>query len=123
MGKGDPEGGRPVFKVDWKMVAGLLKIQCTGEEIAAAIGCSYDTIERACKREQKISFADYSAQNRGSGRASLRRVQWKSAESGNPTMLIWLGKNWLDQTDKAEIKAEHSILPYTGWDIERAKPD
>jgi hypothetical protein len=22
---------------------------------------------------------------------------------GNPTMLIWLGKNWLGQTDKQEV--------------------
>jgi hypothetical protein len=29
-------------------------------------------------------------------------MQWKLARSGNATMLIWLGKQWLGQTDKVE---------------------
>jgi hypothetical protein len=29
----------------------------------------------------------------------LRRLQWKGAEAGNPTMLIWLGKQMLGQRD------------------------
>jgi hypothetical protein len=32
----------------------------------------------------------------------LRRLQWKLARAGNATMLIWLGKQWLGQTDKVE---------------------
>ena len=39
-------------EVDWKKVRGLCKIQCTGEEIASVLDISYDTLERACKREQ-----------------------------------------------------------------------
>jgi hypothetical protein len=33
---------------------------------------------------------------------SLRRLQWKSAEAGNTTMQIFLGKQWLDQTEKTD---------------------
>ena len=99
-------GGRPRIEIDWKLVSNLLRIQCTGEEIAGAVGCSYDTIERACKREQNMSFADYSAQKCAEGRASLRRNQWKAAENGNPTMLIWLGKQMLGQTDV--MRADHT---------------
>ena len=33
---------------------------------------------------------------------SLRRQQFKSAEAGNVTMQIWLGKQYLGQTDKVE---------------------
>jgi hypothetical protein len=29
-------------------------------------------------------------------------MQWQGAESGNATMLIWLGKQLLDQKDKLE---------------------
>jgi len=39
---------------------------------------------------------------RAVGRATLRRMQWQAAENGNPTMLIWLGKQMLDQKDKVE---------------------
>jgi hypothetical protein len=34
------------------------------------------------------------------GKASLRRTQIAVAQQGNPTMLIWLGKQMLNQKDK-----------------------
>ena len=33
----------------------------------------------------------------------MSRVQFAKALAGNPTMLIWMGKQYLDQTDKKEI--------------------
>ena len=98
------DAGRPRIEVDWNVIDGLLKIQCTGEEIASFIDVSYDTLERRCKDDKKMDFADYSAQKRFGGKPSLRRAQWKLAvEDQNPTMLIWLGKQMLDQRDKADI--------------------
>ncbi len=91
---------RPKFEVKWNMVDAMLRIQCSGEEIASVLGCSYDTIERSCKSTYGKSFADYSAEKRHEGRVSLRRMQWKTAEGGNVTMQIFLGKNMLGQTDK-----------------------
>lgn len=41
------------------------------------------------------------------GKASLRRMQFKSAEDGNVTMQIWLGKQMLGQRDKSEI--DHGV--------------
>jgi hypothetical protein len=38
---------------------------------------------------------------REEGRASLRRLQWRSAEH-SVAMQIWLGKQFLGQTDKQE---------------------
>lgn len=90
-------------EVDWKIVSKLCKIQCTGEEIASFLDISYDTLERACKREQKIKLAEYIAQKKLGGKVSLRRAQFTKALSGNPTMLIWAGKQYLGQTDKKEI--------------------
>lgn len=107
MAEGKHPGGRPKIPIDWKVIDGLLRIQCTGEEIAGAIGCSYDTLERRCKDEHGASFADYSVEKRAGGRASLRRVQWQNAMGGNATMQIWLGKQVLGQVEKRE---------YTGKD-------
>lgn len=101
--------GRPKKEIDWPKVEAMCRIQCTGEEIASVLGFSYDTLERACKREHNINFADYIAQKKEGGKASLRRNQWKLAESGNATMLIWLGKNILGQADKAEISGSGEI--------------
>lgn len=46
------------------------------------------------------------------GKASLRRLQWKSAQS-NPVMQIWLGKQYLGQADKLETsKGEDKSAAY-----------
>lgn len=97
---------RPRKEIDWEGVAKLCELQCTEEEIAQFLGVSVDTLARACKREHAQSFAEYFAQKRGAGRTSLRRAQWLSAQAGNPTMLIWLGKQYLGQKDKSAH--EHS---------------
>jgi hypothetical protein len=95
--------GPKVYHPDWKTVDNLCKIQCIGEEIASVLEISYDTLERACKREKNVKFADYIKEKSYGGKAALRRSQWKSAnEKLNPTMLVWLGKNMLGQTDKNE---------------------
>ncbi len=96
-------GGRPRATIDWADFDRLCAVQCTLAEIAAHFGRSEDTIERAVKREQGLSFADYFAQKRKSGFVSLRRKQWELAMAGNPTMLIFLGKQWLGQSDKQEV--------------------
>lgn len=100
----NPKGaGRSLTEIDWPTVDKLCLIQCTGEEIASVLNVSYDTLERACKREQQTKFADYIAQKKEGGKASLRRQQWKLVEAGNATMCIWLGKQYLGQKDKQEV--------------------
>lgn len=99
MGKRGPKPTKP----DWSQVEKLAALHCTGEEIAEFLGISYDTLERACKREMQMKLADYLAQKKSIGRTSLRRAQYtKAVNEGNTTMLIWLGKQWLGQTDKIE---------------------
>lgn len=44
------------------------------------------------------------------GKISLRRAQMKAALNGNASLLIWLGRNCLGQTDKdAPRSAEGSL--------------
>ena len=66
-----------------------------------------------------MGFAEYFSQKRQHGRHSLRRAQWKAAigepavvagdgtvlqaeVKPNITMQIWLGKQWLGQSDKLD---------------------
>ena len=98
--------GRPLIAINWKQVDQMCAIHCTGDEQAAILEISYDTLNRACKRDKKMSFADYFRQKSAGGKMSLRRRQYSEAMEGNTTMLVWLGKNWLDQTDKQEVKQE-----------------
>lgn len=96
--------GRPIKIIDWTAFDKLCGIQCTLEEIASFFEVSEDTIERAVRREKKMSFADYFHQKRADGRISLRRVQYQKALGGNITMLIWLGKQYLNQSEKVDQK-------------------
>lgn len=97
------KGGRPKIEVSYDMIKKLASIFCTGEEIADILEISYDTLERRIKSKYKCSFADYIKKYNNTGKASLRRMQFKSAEAGNATLQVWLGKQYLGQTDKQEI--------------------
>ena len=54
-------------------------------------------------------------------RQSLRRAQIKSALSCNASMLIWLGKQYLNQKDSKDItlEAEHKAISITPNVLER----
>lgn len=92
---------RPRINISDEEFKKLCALQCTLEEIASWFKCSEDTIERWCKRELHCSFADAYKTHSASGKISLRRWQFKMAEHSVP-MAIFLGKNWLGQTDKVE---------------------
>lgn len=93
-------GGRPRVEIDWDVFDALCGVQCTLAEIAGHFECSEDTIERAVTREKAVGFADYYREKAGRGTIALRRKQYAVALGGNVTMLIWLGKQRLGQTDK-----------------------
>lgn len=107
--KGSPPMGGPKIKtIDWDVFDGLCGIQCTQEEIADVLNVDINTLIAICKREHGASFSELFRQKRGKGKVSLRRAQWTTAIKGNPTMQIWLGKQYLAQKDKsdAEIKSQ-----------------
>jgi len=98
-------GGRPEANIDWSLIENLCKIQCTQDEIASVLGHCVDTIDKHCKLTHDMSFSDFFKLKRTGGLASLRRNQWKMAET-IPTMAIWLGKQYLKQADKNEFSAD-----------------
>lgn len=98
---------------DWQKINNACAIQCTGEEIAHIMGFSYDTLERRIKETFNEPAADYIKRHAQGGKATLRRLQWKAANNGNTSMLIWLGKQYLGQTDKAESAFNGSLHSVT----------
>lgn len=101
---------RPRKNIDRKDFESLLAIQCTLEEVTAFFdhkldGCSADTIERWCKRTYKENFADIAAKKRNLGKISLRRAQFELAKK-NGAVAIFLGKNYLGQSDRTIIEDE-----------------
>lgn len=86
--------GRPRKVLSPKKVAQLASFGLSTAEIAAALDCSADTIQR--------NYADVLKSGREKRNGSLRRKQYEIAMAGNATMLIWLGKQFLEQKDKLE---------------------
>lgn len=84
--------GRPKLEIDPEQVRKLAAIGCTNLEIADIVKCSHDTLTARFKAELD--------EGRSQGKASIRRKQYELAMSGNPAMLIWLGKQQLGQSEK-----------------------
>ncbi len=90
-------------KIDQKQFESLCAIQCTEEEICAVLDVSDKTLNEWCNTRYKKNFSEVFQEKRKYGKASLRRNQWNLSQS-NPTMAIWLGKQYLGQKDKFETE-------------------
>lgn len=87
---------RPKLEIDPIEVEKLAKIGATNTEIADFFGCNETTI--------RTRFSENLIKGRASMKLRLRQLQWRAADNGNITMLIWLGKQELGQTEKVEEK-------------------
>ncbi len=105
------KGGRPQKAIDYAVLETLVRIQCTGEECAAVLKMDYDTLNRKLQEAGEGGFTDYFKRFASHGRASLRRMQWKKAEQGHTTMLIWLGKQMLGQKDNLDLNVADTTPP------------
>lgn len=102
---------------------------CTEEEICATMNVDDKTLVRLINHHlykeitghelrgtaQRVGFKEAFEKYSAQGRASLRRQQYILAKEGDRTMLIWLGKQYLGQTDKVEEKV--TDVPYIVDDI------
>jgi hypothetical protein len=81
--------GRPKAVINYELVKDLSMIQCTQEEIANILGLAVRTLQNDDEfmRIYKIGMDE--------GKKSLRRQMFQTALKGNPTMLIWLSKQYL----------------------------
>jgi DNA-binding CsgD family transcriptional regulator len=99
---------RPKATIDWAKVDRMLEAGCSGLEVAATLGIHPDTLYMACQRDHKTGFSDYSAIKRASGDRLLKVKQFEVAMTGDKTMLVWLGKQRLGQSEKSEVKNDHT---------------
>lgn len=82
----------------------------------ACLYCSYQEIADwfAIPRETlKYNFRDLIQKGYNSTKQGLRRAQIEVAMKGNVSMLIWLGKNMLGQSDNPIEAGETQPLPWT----------
>lgn len=91
---------RPEITIDWNVVNELLEAGCIGTEIAASIGMHPETFYDRVVKEFRIGFTEYATQKRAKGNSILRKVQFDVAtKDKDKTMLVWLGKQRLDQRE------------------------
>lgn len=81
--------------IDGEQVRRMAAIGCTDREIALVLGVSEATLRRRCRAALDAG--------RTRLRRSLRRKQWEVARNGSVPMLIWLGKQYLGQSDRQEV--------------------
>jgi len=86
--------GRKPMEIDGRKVRTLASYGCKTEEIAAFFECSSDTIERRFMEEMR--------DGRRARNANLRAIQFKLAAK-SAAMAIFLGKNYLGQSDRIMI--------------------
>jgi len=82
--------------LDTEKVEQLAGFGCTNTEIASFFGCDESLIRK--------SYSEFLSKGRDKGKIRLRQLQWRAAERGNVSMMIWLGKQVLGQVDKQEVE-------------------
>ena len=87
----------------------LSAIGSTDREIARWFDMDENTL--------KYNFSSIIAKGREDLHQSLRLAQIKLALSGNATMLIWLGKNILEQSDNPTNTEANQPLPWNEEDL------
>jgi len=86
-------------------VIALAKLHCTYKEMSDFFGINVETL--------KYNFSDLIAKGRAETKQALRKAQIKLALNGNATMLVWLGKNMLSQSENGDTTSdENQVLPW-----------
>lgn len=85
-----------MLELDVKDLEKLAAMHCTYNEIAAFFGVSQPTVKR---RMTEDKYREAYERGQGKGQISLRRTQFRLAET-HAGMAIFLGKNYLGQSDK-----------------------
>lgn len=115
---------RPAKPINWDTVDHYLTSGCLGTEIAAMLDVHPDTLYERCIRENGMTFTAYSSSKRSRGDAIIRDKQYRLAEEGDKTMLVWLGKQRLGQSeDPQKYKHDKKIVGALLSAIEKIKDD
>jgi len=107
--------GRKAAEIDFNIVDTALFYGATLDQLRfllarKGIDVSVKTIQRIIEREKDMTFGEYKSYNHGGAKFKLAQKQFEVAMSGNPSMLIWLGKQLLGQSDKNDLSIDASKI-------------
>lgn len=102
--------GRPKTQIDLEQAEKLGMLQCTLEECSAWFKIPVSTLGG------HPEFQEAYKRGKQNGKQSLRRYQWNMAKT-NCSMAIWLGKQYLGQTDTpVDSDADDVTVMFDEWD-------
>lgn len=107
-----------LITIDWEVVDKLCLFQSTEAEIARWFPVDIKTLHSHCLKDHGIPFSQYYEERSSKGKTSLRRKQFEMAMSGDRVMLIWLGKQYLSQCEKTEMKTKIEAAPEVAKEID-----
>jgi len=109
--------GRPRIELDPKQAKIFGYFRATYDTMAEQIGCHVDTI-RAAMQDEKSEFSKAYKNGFSSMKMKLSEAQVKTAiEEHNSTLLVWLGKQYLGQSDNPLGEEEDDVSAlFDGWD-------
>lgn len=87
----------------------LATMGCPDREIAEWFDISESTL--------RYNFSSYLTKARSQLKQRLRQAQIRTAMEGNPTLLIWLGKNILGQSESPHESEANQPLPWDSKDL------
>lgn len=113
--------GRKRVELDWSVVDTTCFYGATTPQLKfllekKGVTLTRKSIEAIIKREKGVTFSEYRETQHCGAKFKLAQKQFEVAMSGNPSLLIFLGKNWLGQSDKidneqrGELKIKYEAL-------------
>jgi len=103
--------GRNKVVIPEEQVAELAKLHCTNKEMADFFGVPLQTF--------MDNFRDIITKNRLITKQRLRSKQLEVALNGDRTMLIWLGKQMLGQSESPLTNEDNQVLPWLEQDSDK----
>lgn len=110
---------RPFKEINKEEFEKLCGLQCTVIEICGWFDVTDKTLYAWVERTYGRHYSEVYEEKRGIGKISLRRAQWRLAET-SAAMAIFLGKNYLGQRDHVEIE-DNAALNKLDELLERTK--
>lgn len=107
------KAGRPTREFDVKQFNDLIALGCKQDEICwwfrddKGKPANPDTLSRWCERTFGVNFQEYSRKNGGMHLKIKLRKNQLELSAKNAAMAIFLGKNYLGQTDRDPLELKY----------------
>lgn len=95
----------------WDNIGAAIQDGATDEEIFTVTGRSPSSLDTACKKKHKRSWADWAGKHRAILTMRVRRIQLQAANAGNVSMMKLTGEELIGQGEGLGV--ESNVI---GWD-------